>query len=418
MQISKEVSLSAIVNFTVGFFFISLLIAKGAYNWMPFLCGVIGFGYNIYLLVKKTKLDLSKNDKLIICSYVFYFFIFFISLFIHHGNIRELDNPSRALVFVPILILLLQNRLALQTLVYFIPVGAIVAGSIAIYDRFILQTELAFSSRILHIQGGDIAMSLGIFSLILGFYSLEQKKAKTSLLCGIAVIFGIVGSLLSGARGGWIGLPFFIILSLWFYRHHLSKKFLISVISIFILTGISVTQTSKMRVMERFNQAKYDITAYLSGENTSTSIGARFDMWKGAVLMVQEKPILGWGVKGYQEKRAQQVAEGTISKYAGTFKHAHNQYLDVLTKYGLLGLLALLGIFILPLRVFIQGLKTASDSTVKVIAILGIMHIISVMSYCLSQGFLSHNSGNIFYFFLVTIFYAMMRTVQRRAAYE
>ena len=261
-------------------------------------------------------------------------------------------------------------------------------------------------------------MSLGIFSLVLGFYSLERTMQKTALLCFSAVIFGIIGSLLSGARGGWIGLPLFIIFSLWFYRHYLSKKFFIGAISIFILAGIGAAQTSEMGVMERFNQAKYDITSYLSGKNTSTSLGARFDMWKGAVLMIKEKPILGWGVKGYQEKQTQQVSEGTISEYAGTFTHAHNQYLDVWTKYGLPGILALLGVFILPLRIFIQGLKTAGNSTVKMTAILGIMHIILMMTYCLSQSFFNHNSGSIFYFFLVIVFYAMMRTEQQRAKHE
>ena len=386
MQISKQKSFSAVINFVIGFFFLSLLAAKGAYNWMPFFCGVLGIGYSLFLLTRKTKLAFSKNDKWIICCYVFYFAVFLISLFIHKGNVRELDNPSRALVFIPVLILLLQIRLLPQVLIYCIPLGAIIAGGIAIYDRFISQVWLAFSPRIMHIQGGDIAMSLGIFSLVLGFYSLERKMPKTALLCFSAVIFGIIGSLLSGARGGWI--------------------------------GVGAAQTSEMRVMERFNQAKYDITSYLSGKNTSTSLGARFDMWKGAVLMIKEKPILGWGVKGYQEKQTQQVSEGTISEYAGTFKHAHNQYLDVLTKYGLLGILALLGVFILPLRIFIQGLKTAGNSTVKMTAILGIMHIISAMTYCLSQSFFNHNSGNIFYFFLVIVFYAMMRTEQQRAKHE
>ena len=418
MQISKQKSFSTVINFVIGFFFLSLLAAKGAYNWMPFFCGVLGIGYSLFLLTRKTKLAFSKNDKWIICCYVFYFAVFLISLFIHKGNVRELDNPSRALVFIPVLILLLQIRLLPQVLIYCIPLGAIIAGGIAIYDRFVSQVWLAFSPRIMHIQGGDIAMSLGIFSLVLGFYSLERKMPKTALLCFSAVIFGIIGSLFSGARGGWIGLPLFIIFSLWFYRHYLSKKFFIGAISIFILAGIGAAQTSEMRVMERFNQAKYDITSYLSGKNTSTSLGARFDMWKGAVLMIKEKPILGWGVKGYQEKQTQQVSEGTISEYAGTFKHAHNQYLDVLTKYGLLGILALLGVFILPLRIFIQGLKTAGNSTVKMTAILGIMHIISAMTYCLSQSFFNHNSGNIFYFFLVIVFYAMMRTEQQRAKHE
>ena len=52
-----------------------------------------------------------------------------------------------------------------------------------------------------------------------------------------------------------------------------------------------------------------------------------------------------------------------------------------------------------PLRAFMKKLKTTNDE-IKLIATLGVAHILSVMIYGLSQGFLVHNSGTIFYFFL------------------
>jgi O-antigen ligase len=75
-------------------------------------------------------------------------------------------------------------------------------------------------------------------------------------------------------------------------------------------------------------------------------------------------------------------------------------------------LLALLAVLFIPLRTFMKNLKTANNE-IKLIATLGVTHILSVMIYGLSQGFLVHNSGTIFYFFLTIVFYTAIRTRQK-----
>ena len=112
--------------------------------------------------------------------------------------------------------------------------------------------------------------------------------------------------------------------------------------------------------------------------------------------------------KNVSKKRKEKVATGNI----GQFTHAHNQYLDDLSKRGIVGLLALLAVLFIPLRAFMKKLNTKNDE-VKLIATLGVAHVLSVMIYGLSQGFLVHNSGTIFYFFLTIVFYAAIRTHQK-----
>ena len=48
------------------------------------------------------------------------------------------------------------------------------------------------------------------------------------------------------------------------------------------------------------------------------------------------------------------------------------------------------------------------NKRVKFITTLAIVHILSTMAYCLTQAFIIHNSGNIFYFFVLFLFYAFM----------
>lgn len=407
----KHDRLALFINVCVGFFFLSALTFQGGYNVAPMALMLLGLGYSVYCLFKKMPFALTKEAKWLIWTLLFYFSIFVLSWLIHDGKIRELDNPSRAILLIPVFLLLLKTPPKLSTFLWSVPLGSVLAGFMAIYDKFILQSEAAFSSRIMYIQGGDIAMSLGLFSMAIALYFWQKTQRKQSALCILAALFGILGSVLSTARGGWPALPIILIALLWMYRRNLSKTFFITLIGLFAIAIIGIAQMPNNRMSERFAAAQYDIQQYLERGNGSTSVGARFDMWKSVFIMVKEKPILGWGTQGAGQKRHQLADQGVISQYAGQFTHAHNQYLDDLSKRGIVGLAAFLAIFIIPLRRFMQGLKSDSAET-KLIAALGTIHVLAVMIYSLSQGFFTHNSGNLFYFFLTIVWYALFTTQQ------
>lgn len=412
MQITKQNWLASLINFAVTLFFLSIFIVKGGYNVAPALLMLIGLGYGIYVLTKKSLLNLSKVDKWLIYSYLFYFLTFVLSLCINGGKMRDLDTASRVVFLIPVLLLLLKYPIKTCVLSYSIPLGGIVFVCIALYDKFILNLNPDQNPRIMHIQGGDISMSLGILSLIIALYAYQKREMKLTVLSVIGGLCGIVGSLLSTARGGWVALPILLIVILWIYRHSLSKRFFLTFFGIIAVASVGISQMPNNRIMERINVAQKDIQLYLDKNNGNTSLGARFEMWKSAIAMAKEKPLFGWGIQGATEKRKQETKEKIATGNIGQFTHAHNQYLDDLSKRGIVGLLALLAVLFIPLRSFMKNLKTANNE-IKLIATLGVAHILSVMIYGLSQGFLVHNSGTIFYFFLTIVFYTAIRTHQK-----
>jgi len=325
---------------------------------------------------------------------------------------RDLDTASRVVFLIPVLLLLLKYPIKTCVLSYSIPLGGIVSVCIALYDKFILNLNPDQNPRIMHIQGGDISMSLGILSLIIALYAYQKREVKLTVLSVIGGLCGIVGSLLSTARGGWVALPILLIVILWIYRHSLSKRFFLTFFGIIAVASVGISQMPNNRIMERIDVARKDIQLYLDNNDGNTSLGARFEMWKSALEMVKEKPLFGWGIQGATEKRKQETKERIVTGNIGQFTHAHNQYLDDLSKRGIVGLLALLAVLFIPLRTFMKNLKTANNE-IKLIATLGVTHILSVMIYGLSQGFLVHNSGTIFYFFLTIVFYTAIRTRQK-----
>ena len=412
IQITKQNWLATLINFVVTLFFLSIFIVKGGYNIAPALLTLLGLGYGIYALMKNTRFNLSRTDKWLIYSYLFYFFVFVLSLTFNGGKIRELDHPSRVLLFIPVLLLLLKYPIKTCVLSYSIPLGGIISACVALYDKFILNLNPDQNPRIMHIQGGDISMSLGIFSLIIALYAYQKREVKLTVLSVMGGLCGIVGSLLSTARGGWVALPILLIVILWIYRHSLSKRFFLTFFGIIAIASVGISQMPNNRIMERIDVAQKDIQLYLDNNDGNTSLGARFEMWKSALEMVKEKPLFGWGIQGATEKRKQETKEKIVTGNIGQFTHAHNQYLDDLSKRGIVGLLALLAVLFIPLRTFMKNLKTANNE-IKLIATLGVAHILSVMIYGLSQGFLVHNSGTIFYFFLTIVFYTAIRTRQK-----
>ena len=101
---------------------------------------LIGLGYGVYALIKKPLLNLSKVDKWLIYSYLFYFLTFVLSLCINGGKMRDLDTASRVVFLIPVLLLLLKYPIKNLCIELRYPLGGIVSVCIALYDKFYLES--------------------------------------------------------------------------------------------------------------------------------------------------------------------------------------------------------------------------------------------------------------------------------------
>ena len=403
----QEKHLTFTINLLVSLFFLTVLIIPKGYNYAPIILSAIGL---IYFIPLKKKLSFSSEDKKLIFSFLFYFSTLLLSIIINKDGMREIDNPSRLILFIPLLLLLKNFPIKRKTILYAIPSSALITGCVALFQKFVLGYEKPFPET-MHIQMGDIAISLAISSLIISIYFSIKKEYKSALFGIISLILAVSTSALSGARGGWIGFPivFFIVLVL--YRKYINKKL---ILSLFILTTLgfsTLLSSSKFGIEQRYNEAKSDIINYFEESNKDTSLGARFDMWENALVAIKEAPIFGHGSEGYNQFRDRQVRSGQMAKTTLGFKSLHNQYLESWVKRGVIGFIGLIFVILIPLFFFIKNLNT-ENLEIKCITILGITHIISHLFFFTSQSFLAHNSGNIFYFFTFLIFYCLIKRKQ------
>ena len=403
----QEKHLTFTINLLVSLFFLTVLIIPKGYNYAPIILSAIGL---IYFIPLKKILSFSSEDKKLIFSFLFYFCTFLLSIIINKDGIREIDNPSRLLLFIPLLLLFKNFPIKRKKILYAIPSSALITGCVALFQKFALGYEKPFPET-MHIQMGDIAISLAISSLIISIYFSIKKEYKSALFGIIGLILAVSTSALSGARGGWIGFPivFFIVLVL--YRKYINKKLILSLFIITTLGCSTLLSNSKFGIEQRYNEAKSDIINYFEKSNKDTSLGARFDMWENALIAIKEAPIFGHGSKGYNKFRERQVSSGQMAKTTLRFNSLHNQYLESWVKRGIIGFIGLILVILTPLFLFIRNLNT-ENLEIKCIAILGVTHIISHLFFFTSQSFLAHNSGNIFYFFTCLIFYCLIKRKQ------
>lgn len=374
------------------------LVVPSGYTYGPVLLLVFALGY----LFVRPYPQLIAADKYLIAALLLYFFVGVITNAAHHLPSRNYDNCSRFLFAIPVLLLLFRFPIRPIYLWAGIALGALGAGFVAVMD-FYVYGELRAGGDNNPIQFGDIAM---LFSCLLmtGFSWAKYYSRGMLIIFVLCILSGILASLLSGARGGWLALPFGLVA---FYLaselHKNTKKAAFFIIGILCVCGLAYYSVSQELLQARVNDAISDLQQYFQANNANTSLGARLTLWQASLPLIAEHPILGWGsIANYVN------LSGDTADIFQRFNHFHNDILDALVKRGLLGGLALLGIYALPAVLFYRRLKQCPP-TQQPFACAGLILVIATFVFGLTQSFFSHSSGVMVYVFMLVILWAQVR---------
>jgi O-antigen ligase len=109
----------------------------------------------------------------------------------------------------------------------------------------------------------------------------------------------------------------------------------------------------RARALEGVN----DIRSYLAGGSTYTNLGVRFEMWRGAAMLVAERPWLGSAQGQAMAQLAAQADAGRFEPAVKQAGHFHNDALQALVTGGVIGLLAWLATLLAPLVFFVRLLR-------------------------------------------------------------
>ncbi len=371
-----------------------------------------GFSFGAVLLLvgsaalpwKRVKPKLKTADRVLIVVLAQYFVICVLANLIHHEIAREYDIPSRFVLVIPALLLLLAYPPNPAAIWGGLAVGAIAAGVFAGWQNLDMGINRAdgFTNPI---QFGNISLLLGVLCLAGLRWAKSRYRAVfwTGLLL-LGAELGILGSVLTGSRGSWISLPFCLFFLYRWYGDTLGKRR--AIIVLFAIVALFAIPNNGVK--ERLQQALAETTGYVNAGDAENSSGARLEMWRIGFMIFPQHPWLGWGKQGYMNKKEQLIEAGQASPIISKHTHLHNEYLDALVKRGLPGLASVLLLYLAPLLLFAREMKRAGPKA-RPYAVAGMLLVICYLGFGLTQAFLTHNNGVTMFAFLLAVFWASLR---------
>lgn len=357
--------------------------------------------------------QLDRYDGLFIFALLAYFAIGVFDTLFHGQDIANLDKFSRYLIAAFVLAFLGRFKLNADFLWLGFALGGFLVGGWAIYQKIYIGVTRVETNDLNAIHFGNLSMLVGVFCLAGIFWANDQKKRGwyISLLISSAFM-AILASLFSGTRSGWIGFPFVLFALYLIFADHFPKKKVKIVFTTLVIVLTVVVAMPQTGVQSRIGAIYSDIENYINGY-TSTSVGLRFEMWRSGIYAFVEKPILGWGEEAFYEEQRKLVDEHGLDARILTFNHLHNQYIEELAKRGLLGFAAFSLFLIIPFKLFYSRISSESDQ-VRALAAAGVVAVICLVDFCLTQAMLRINSGVMFYTFSIVFIWVCLRSAEHR----
>ena len=309
---------------------------------------------------------------------------------------NALDYPVRIMIALLFLPLLARATLSGEWLWYGVFVGAVGAAALGAYQHFHLGIGRAqgFTLQILY---GDIGLALGLMALA---SRGEFTRRRSFWLPYFAFFCGVATSILSGSRGGWIAMILSAI-PLYVYEKKKSRRKSMLVAASGTILLVAAFFIPATQVALRGERAFVEARNYFEANVSSTSTGARLEMWKAAALAFREHPLFGVGKYNFSASIKELESRGQISPSIAGFNHAHNEILEVMATQGIFGLAGLLMFYLLPLRFFIRNLDAGERHNPYALA--GIMLVLCYIDFGLSQVMFAHHLGIAFYAFMVCL---------------
>lgn len=367
------------------------------------------------LLWKRPRLNLQRQDYLLLAALLLYFCVFTANMLYHADPARELDMPLRALLAVPVLLLLLAYPPRAAAWWAGVAVGAISGAALAFWQFFVLDMYRPQAATSNAIHYGNVSMLLGMLALCgLGWAREQKHRLAWNLLLLAGGLTGILGSIISGSRGGWPALVVCGCLFAYYYSKGRGVRYLFALLGALLTVFVLAYTLPNSSVHQRVAVAVTDIKQFQSNDNVTTSIGQRIEMWRTAWSMSSRHIWLGMGRDGYLAAKQKLAEEGKMNRLIEVHTNAHNDYLDTLVKRGIIGGIALLALFLVPLALFARSLRQSAPAA-QPYALAGVVLCTCYMIFGLTTSSLTLNIGIIMLTFPMVILWAMLRQQERAA---
>ncbi len=357
----------------------------------------------IYLVINRSNIiSYSYEQKFFLVVIGGYLGLQLLNNFFTGSKALETDGIALFIVLLPLFHHVRKSGVNRNYIIYGILAGAFACFLIAIYQKYMLgMPRVKGFFKIIAFGGISITMALMCF-----WAAILVKSRKISLLmfCG----FGLAcfASLLSGSRGSWLSVFSGLVLLILFNpKAWTVRKRVIITLSAIVL--ISSTYALPI-VQKRVELATSQLDAYFSQGLVSPSVGLRLEVWRAALVSVEENPWLGIGAENFNDKITDLINRGKADPILmSRLGHVHNEYLFAALHRGIPGLVSLLLIFLVPLYAFIRYYHEVGGSDQLLLGY-GIVMIVSGMTMSLTDVYFQHHRESLFFAFYTYLIYGLV----------
>ncbi|MES2129258.1 MAG: O-antigen ligase family protein [Pseudomonadota bacterium] len=315
-----------------------------------------------------------------------------------HAPLGVLEKPSRMLFSIAALVVVLVARPSRKALWWGVTCGAIGAVVFVGYQRVELDLDRP-GGLINAITFGDLSLCLGLIALAA---AIDFRRARDAIWPCIGALAGLLGSIFTGTRGGWVALLFAAVLFIRYSRVMRSKVMAALVAaSLALLTATYFIPATGMA--ERVAQGRADIDAYFHGGSVNTNVGIRLELWKGASMLIRQHPWFGIGSNEYKRELDQYVTQGKLDPVVRESLHLHNDAMQILVTGGVAGFAIWAATLIAPFAFFRRFLKGHAQASRQQIALslAGLLLVTCYFSFGLTEVIFWSVKGSLFYALMI-----------------
>lgn len=249
-------------------------------------------------------------------------------------NTLGLDRSSKYLLVLLALPAVWAQRPAAWALRWGCWVGAAGAGVLAGWQVLVQHFERAEGANA--IQFGNLALLLALWS---GIWAMQASRRHERLFGGLAAVLGIAASVLSGSRGGWVTLPVLLVVFVWFARPQTRGSQGFHGRRGLRALGAALLACLLLAALPRAAACARGRAELLQPDPKNPTRLRALALLSGCMHGAWAWNTLGWVRANWVMSKASGMPSRAreMPSMSVHFNHAHNEWLDMFAKRGLLG---------------------------------------------------------------------------------
>ncbi|MGH8083372.1 MAG: O-antigen ligase family protein [Lysobacter sp.] len=312
---------------------------------------------------------------------------------------READNRLRLLTLPFFALMIYAYRPSRRWLWMGALVGLTGAFAVALYQVGSgIERALGWTANAIVFADALIAL------IVVAVYTRPPGELLwTTLACAL----GVAAVALSGSRGVWPGLAIVLLAGL-LVSGGRARKLSWTVLAVLVL-GLAVSWWAGGPVAQqmRMQELVSDVDRVQKGNDHESSLGARMTLLELASDTFFAHPLTGVGIGSFEKVVLATPQCAPPAPRVGFCKlgHAHSDGFEWAATMGVPGLIAILGIYLVPLLLFARRLRALPGGRARSTALAGLVLVLVYIACGLTQSMFAHQLIASFYAVMVGVMY-------------